>query len=133
MNEMDLRLVAGEKIPLWVRYQETRDENGDDISTIILLNADGTPAGNGRFGEAKVLENDTVRLDLAQASFTGSGATGSNIRVRLPVRFKSAAAQQDPYVIEMYGVDDLGGEQGPNLMGNWAVTGALLHIPNLHR
>ncbi len=133
MNEMDLRLVDGEKIPLWVRYQETRDANGEDASTIILLNPDGTPAGSGRFGEAKVLENATVRLDLAQAKFFGSGETGSNVRVELPVHFKSAAAQLDAYAIEMYGVDDLGGEQGPNQMGAWTVTGAFQYMPSLER
>ena len=32
LDEMDLRLVDGDLIPLWVRYQETRDENGADVS-----------------------------------------------------------------------------------------------------
>lgn len=133
MDEMDLRLINGDAIPLWVRYQETRDENGNDISTIVLLNADGTPAGKGRFGEAKVLENDTVQLNLAEASFQGSGPTGSNIRVRIPVVFKHAAVQVEPYAIEMYGVDDLGGKQGPNLMGTWRITEPGLYIPFVDR
>lgn len=133
MDEMDLRLIDGEIIPLWVRYQETRDENGADISTIVLLNADGTPAGSGRFGEAKVLENDTVTLNLAHAGFTGSGETGSNILVTIPVIFKSAAVQSDPYTIEMYGVDDLGGEQGPNVMGTWTVSKPSTYLPQMRR
>ncbi len=133
MNEMDMRLIDDERIPLWVRYQETRDENGNDISTVILLNADGTPAGSGRFGEAKVLENETVRIDLSQASFQGSGESGSNIRVRVPAVFKPAAAQSEPYVIEMYGVDDLGGEQGPNQMGEWTITNSQIYLPALQR
>jgi hypothetical protein len=94
---MDMRLIDDERIPLWVRYQETRDENGNDISTVILLNADGTPAGSGRFGAAQVLENATVRIDLAQTSFQGSGESGSNIRVRIPVVFKQPAVQDEPY------------------------------------
>ena len=133
MNEMDMRLIDDERIPLWVRYQETRDENGNDASTVILLNADGTPAGMGRFGEAKVLENDTVRIDLAQASFQGSGAEGSNIRVRIPAVFKPAAVQDEPYVIEMYGVDDLGGEQGPNQMGELTITNPTIYLPAVQR
>jgi Tol biopolymer transport system component len=133
MNEMDLRLIDDERIPLWVRYQETRDENGNDVSTVILLNADGTPAGSGRFGEARVIENDTVRIDLAQTSFQGSGETGSNLRVRIPVIFKQPAVQDEPYAIEMYGVDDLGGEQGPNQMGEWTVTNAAVYLPAVQR
>jgi Tol biopolymer transport system component len=133
MNEMDMRLIDGERIPLWVRYQETRDENGNDISTVILLNADGTPAGSGRFGAAQVIENDTVRIDLAQTSFQGSGESGSNIRVRIPVVFKQPAVQDEPYDIEMYGVDDLGGEQGPNQMGEWTVTNAAVYLPAVQR
>ncbi len=133
MDEMDLRLTDGEFIPLWVRYQETRNENGEDISTIILLNADGTIAGSGRFGEAMVLENETVRLDLTHATFTGSGETGSTVLVSLPVIFKSAAVQEGAYTIEMYGVDDLGGEQGPDLMGTWSITTPTLYLPQMER
>ena len=133
MNEMDLRLVDDEKVVLWVRYQETRDESDSDISTLILLDADGAPAGQGRFGAAQVLENDTVRLDLAQATFQGSGPTGSNVRVRIPVIFKDAAVQNDSYTIELYGVDDLNGEQGPNLMGNWRIAQPTLYLPFVQR
>ncbi len=133
MNEMELRLVDDDKIVLWVRYQETRDESDNDISTLILLNADGTPAGQGRFGAAQVLENDTVRLDLAQASFEGSGPTGASVRVRIPVSFKAAAVQDEAYTIQMVGVDDLGGEQGPNLMGSWRIAQPALYLPVVQR
>lgn len=134
MDEMELRLTDGELIPLWVRYQETRDENGADISTIILLNADGTPAGSGRFGEDKVLENETVRLDLAAATFTPSGNTGRTLVVSLPVTFKETAVQEGAvgiYTIEVYGVDDLGGEQGPNLLGTWQISRPSIYFPQV--
>ncbi|MBP8292291.1 MAG: hypothetical protein KAX65_05930, partial [Caldilineaceae bacterium] len=77
-------------------------------------------------------ENATVRIDLAQASFQGSGDTGSNIRVRIPAVFKQAAVQDEPYDIEMYGVDDLGGEQGPNQMGAWRIS-ASVYLPAVQR
>jgi hypothetical protein len=131
MDEMDLRLVDGDAIPLWVRYQEASDENNEDASTIILLNADGTPAGRGHFGDPKVLENETVRINLAQASFTGSGETGSHVLVSLPVVFKSAAAQDRPYTVEMFGVDDVGGKQGPNVMGSWTITTPSIYLPQM--
>ncbi len=132
MNEMDFRLVNDDAIVLWVRYQEARDAQNNDASTLFLLNADGSPAGSGRFGEYKVLENETVRLNLAEATFTGSGDAGSTIGVRVPVVFKAAAAQSEAYVIEMYGVDDLGEEQGPNFMGTWTVT-LPVYLPMLRR
>ncbi len=71
MNLMDLRLRSDAQTALWVRYHEATAQDRSDASTLTLLNADGTPAGSGGFGESKVLENATVRLDLAQASFTG--------------------------------------------------------------
>lgn len=131
MDEMDVRLVDGDSIPLWVRYQQTTDEDGNDSDTIILLNADGTPAGSGHFGDLKVLENETVRLDLAHAILKGSGDTGSHILVILPVTFKIAAVQARPYTIEMFGVDDLGAKQGPNVMGSWTITKPSTYLPQM--
>lgn len=133
MNEMDMRLVDGETIPLWIRYQESRDEAGNDSSRLFLLNADGTPAGSGLFGEAKILENETARIDLSQATFTGSGDSGSRIAVDIPVVFKAAAVQEEAYTIEMFGVDDLGGEQGPDVMGSLTISATVLFLPAVQR
>jgi hypothetical protein len=131
MNEMDLRLAAGEQVGLWVRYQEARDPDGNDASRLILLNADGSPAGSGRFGEAKVLENDLVRLDLSQARFEPSTQEDSQVSVRLPVTFKPGAVALEAYTVALYGTDDAGAEQGPNLIGSWQVTAPTLYLPQL--
>jgi Tol biopolymer transport system component len=133
MDEMDLRLEGDEQTALWVRYQQSEDQDGKDTSTLTLLNADGRPVGSGRFGESKVLENEMVSLDLYQSSFTGSGPTGRKVTVRFAVLFKEAAASEEPYNIELFGVDDLGDKQGPDLAGGWTIGGKRIYLPVLQR
>ena len=130
MGVMDLRLRDEQKTALWIRYTEAFSVTTGDLSTLTLLNADGTPAGSGRFGSQMVLEDETVKVDLSQARFIGSGDKGSTVSVVIPVVFKAAAVHERPYNVELFATDDSGGEQGPDLAGSWEVLSALdLYLP----
>ena len=80
-----------------------------------------------------MLENETVRLDLANATFVGSGDAGSTVLVSIPTIFKDATVQEGAFTIEMYGVDDIGGEQGPNLLGLWTIFTPVTYLPQMAR
>jgi hypothetical protein len=67
-------------------------------------------------------------IDLSAASFQGSGPAGATVSVRIPFVFKSAAVGE-VYNLELFGVDDEGGEQWPDTAGTWEIIEPIIYLP----
>lgn len=128
MDVMDIRLANDERVALWIRYQESKADDGSDTSTLTLLDEAGFPVGSAKFGNDMVLETDYATFDLGQASFAGSGPEGSTVSVTLPVTFKQAAAGQT-YNIELFAVDDEEEVQGPDIAGSIDIIDPVTYLP----
>ncbi|MBA3534081.1 MAG: CSLREA domain-containing protein [Ardenticatenales bacterium] len=122
LDTLDLKLEDGDGPGIWLRFHEARTATVDE-STFSLLNPDGTVAGTGRGGEARVIEGESATLFLAETRFQGSGPDPEDKSVTLTLRFapKVTVAGRD-FMLGVYLKDDNGVSEGPQIVGQWQVV-----------
>jgi hypothetical protein len=130
LSTVDLQLRHQETMPLWVRLTEglTKTQGISMTNGLALYDSDGTLAGVGEPGQARVLESDRALVDLAHSQVQGSGPEGKDVRLTLAVRLKDAAAGK-VYTVTLLASDDAGALQGPNNAGTLTVGPFRMFVP----
>jgi hypothetical protein len=85
---MGLGVGDGAPLALWLEYDE-------EANQVRLIDPDTGDAQAGTPGEAKVLENQFVALDLAHTTVGAIDAAKQTVRIHWALRFKAAALSQN--------------------------------------
>lgn len=105
LKTLDLRFREGNRIPLWVHWDESAntfsvcDKSGKKDSDVQCTAAE-LP------GSAVMLQADSAQLDLAHTTVVGSGPTGRSVTLNLAIIFGKKSPGH--YQIELSASDDLG-------------------------
>jgi hypothetical protein len=104
LNTIDLRLVDGDRVVLWTRFDEA-------ANSLALCDADGACAAGVPVGIGEPMAGDAATLYPAASVVQGSGATGPS--VDLTVAFSlDAAVVGAPLRVDTAATEDSGAEQG---------------------
>jgi hypothetical protein len=116
LQTIDVRIVDDEDIVLWVRFQH--DEATDAVSFSLFNPASGRYGHPAAPGRPMRFETSAATLYLDESSVLGPEGQSVTLNLRFSVKPRAAGRV---YRVEAFATDDLGHEQGFDLVGTLTV------------